>query len=293
MKISYRRLRYRAARTRLSDPILWMRHRGLNSRDVFLASYPRSGQHWSRFQLFEILMHGPADFDNLDSMIPPVGRHFQAPTIIPGGGRLIQTHQRWRREYKKAIFLVRDVRDIVLSDYAWDESLDLTKHHDVTSLEDYLLPWLRGATQTPGAGSWQEHLTSWLDSPLTNNGNLLVIRFEDMRRDTEDVLARMVEFLGVTVDRTQIRTAIANNSLESMRAKEDNSVKYNPNNVGRKLGEERRFIRKGSVGGWRQRLTDSQIQLVELYAGNGLRRLGYPTGRILDEATPVACAEAR
>src|SRR5580700_8773051 len=123
MMSTVRRLRYRAARTRVSVPLIWLRHRGLDPRDVFLTSYPRSGQHWTRFQLFEILTKRSADFDTLDSTIPKVGEHSKAPSILPGGGRLIQTHQLWRREYKRAILLVRDVRDVVLSDYSWDESL--------------------------------------------------------------------------------------------------------------------------------------------------------------------------
>jgi hypothetical protein len=283
MKFTLRRLRYRAARTWLSVPLIRQRHRGLDPRDVFLASYPRSGQHWTRFQLFEILTGRPPDFDTLDNTIPLVGRHKHAPSILPGGGRLIQTHQQWRREYKRAILLVRDVRDVVLSDYAWDESLDLAKYLDIRDLDEYLLPWLTGKTQTPGAGSWQDHLFSWLDSPLASNGNLLVIRYEDMRRNTEEALVHMVEFLDVTVRRAAIQDAISNNSLERMRAKEDASKKYDTRTLGRKSGEEHRFIRKGSVGGWKERLTDAQVQLVEQYAGKGLLRLGYQIGSPLSK----------
>jgi Sulfotransferase domain len=272
-----RRLRYKAARTRLSVPLIWLRHRGLDPRDVFLASYPRSGQHWTRFQLFEILMRRSPDFDSLDDTIPQTGLHGKAPSILPGGGRLIQTHQPWRREYKRAILLVRDVRDVVLSDYAWDESLGLNKHLDITGFDGYLVPWLKGETQTPGAGSWQNNVYSWLDSPLASNGNLLLIRFEDMRRNPEESLVRMVEFLGVPADLKSIRDAISNNSLEKMRAKEDSSKKYDAQNLGRKLGEEHRFVRKGSAGGWRDRLTDAQAQLIEKYAEKSLARLGYPT----------------
>lgn len=278
MNFTYRRLRYKAARTRLSVPLIWLRHQGLNSKDVFLASYPRSGQHWARFQLSEILTRQPAEFDTLDNIVPPVGRHHHAPSILPSGGRLIQTHQPWRREYKKAILLVRDVRDIVLSDYAWDESLNLTKNLDITNFDDYLVPWLMGKTQTPGGGSWQDNLDSWLDSPLASNGCLLVIRFEDMRQNTEEALGQMIKFLGVPPDRTLVRSAITNNSLDRMRAKEDASIKYNPQTLKRKSGEEHRFIRKGAVGGWRERLTDAQVNLIEKYAEKGLARLGYPVG---------------
>lgn len=274
MVSTLKRLRYRAARTRLNIPLIWLRHRGLDPADVFLASYPRSGQHWIRFQLFEILTNQSADFDTLDNTIPKVGEHGTAPSILPSGGRLIQTHQPWRKEYKQAILLVRDVRDVVLSDYAWDESLNLTKHYDITTFDDYLLPWLKGRVQT--MGNWQDHTHSWLDSPLAKNGNLLLLRFEDIRRNTEDALVRIVEFLGLPADLDVIRNAVANNTVERMRAKEDASKKYDPRRLGRRSGEEHRFIRKGSVGGWRDRLTEAQVQLIEQYAGSALARLGYP-----------------
>jgi aryl sulfotransferase len=162
----------------------------------------------------------------------------------------------------------------LLSDYAWEGSLGLTAHFDITNLDEYLLPWLKGKVQI--MGSWQNHTHSWLDSPLARNGDLLSIRFEDMRRDTEGALAKMVEFLGLSADRELIREVIRNNSLENMRLKEDRSTKYDVNRLGRRSGEEHRFVRKGSVGGWRERLTPAQVQLIEEYTADALSRLGYP-----------------
>jgi hypothetical protein len=276
-----KRIRYRASKTHLYRPIIWLRHRGLDARDVFLASYPRSGQHWVRFQLFELLMRQSAEFDSLDSTIPKVGEHGESPSILPSGGRLIQTHEPWRTEYRRAIYLVRDVRDVLLSDYAWEESLGLTKHFDINNLDEYLLPWLKGKVQI--MGSWQRHTHSWLNSPLARSGDLLAIRFEDLRRDTEGALAQMVEFLGLRPDRELIREVIRNNSLENMRLKEDRSKKYDAKRLGRQSGEEHRFVRKGSVGGWRERLTDSQIRIIEQYTADALSRVGYP---IVTASTP-------
>src|SRR2546426_957477 len=154
--LSFRRLRYRAARTRLNVPLIWLRHRGLDSADVFLASYPRSGQHWTRFQLFEIMNHACADFESVDHVIPRIGAHGAAPAILPSRGRLVQTHQPWRKEYQRAIYLVRDVRDVVLSVYAGEESLGLTRYFDITNFDGYLLPWLQGKLQI--MGNWRNHV---------------------------------------------------------------------------------------------------------------------------------------
>lgn len=290
MASRFRKFRYRAARSWLSTPIMWFRHLGLDSRDVLLASYPRSGQHWTRFQLFEMLTAKSADFDTLDSTIPKLGEHGKAPSILPSGGRLIQTHQPWRKQYRRAIYLVRDVRDVVLSDYAWDESLNLIECLDIHNFDEYLVPWLRGKTQTPGAGSWQDHTHSWLDSPLAKNGDLLLIKFEDLRRNTEDGISKMADFLGVCIDREGIRSVIENSSVDKMRAKEDASKKYDAQLLGRQPGEEHRFVRKGSVGGWRERLTEAQLRIIDEFAGSALARLGYPTGDALFSRQTVPSA---
>jgi hypothetical protein len=77
----------------------------------------------------------------------------------------------------------------------------------------------------------------------------------------------MMDFLQVPVERETIRRAVANNSVEKMRDKE----KVNP----QKASAKGRFIRSGAVGGWRERFTETQAELVEKYAGNLLARLGF------------------
>jgi len=44
-------------------------------------------------------------------------------------------------------------------------------------------------------------------------------------------------------------------------------------------------VHRGSVGGWRERLTEEQIRLVDRYAGRVLRMIGYPTGASLAKRT--------
>jgi hypothetical protein len=141
---------------------------------------------------------------------------------------------------------------------------------------------------------------SWLNCPLAKNGNLLVVRYEDLRRDTETGLLEMLEFLGINGDRDRIRRAIENNSLRNMREKEEKAknsgaplVKgtlLRKHNVNR---EDARFVRTGSVGGWREKLSDSQIDMVTRYAGEALLRAGYPAGLAMPVQGEEVAAEVR
>jgi len=56
-------------------------------------------------------------------------------------------------------------------------------------------------------------------------------------------------------------------------------------------GEEGRWVGKGAVHGWRQKMTEQQLQIIDEVAGDMLDRLGYARGtdhRI--EATPAISA---
>jgi hypothetical protein len=263
----FRRLRHRASHCKVRVPLIWLRHRGLDSSDVFLASYPRSGNTWLRFLMMEILSGEAAEFDNVNRLIPEIGIHGKTPALLLDGGRLIKTHERYRSEYKRAVYLYRDVRGVLLSNYSRTKQLGLVD----LDLDTFTAGFLRG--QNSGIGTWQNHIVSWLDSPLANRGDLLLVRFEDMRENPEQLLASIAHFLGVAADRSRIQRAIANNTVARMRDKENRSRK-----LPKSTQEQGRFVREGAVSGWRARLTDHQLRMIDQYAGGVLQRLGYPLG---------------
>jgi hypothetical protein len=136
-------------------------------------------------------------------------------------------------------------------------------------------------------GSWQEHTQTWLESPLAKNGGLLVVRYEDLRQNSEQVLGQLLHFLGVAPDFRIIRKAIENNSLQQMRAKEDKARRAGEQSVllasHKSTGEEGRFVRKGAVGGWRGKLSDAQVKIIDQYAGDVLATLGYESGLVEEQ----------
>lgn len=266
MSLAFKRFRHKAARTRFRAPLIWLRNCGLDSSDVFLASYPRSGSTWTRFVLYEILTGESSSFDNVNRGIPENGIQWLAKPLLPGEGRLIKTHEPYRPEYGRAVYLVRDMRDVIFSQYSREKELGIL----YDDFDGYLSKFLRG--KISGFGAWQKHIDSWLESPLPRRGDMLLLRFEDLRKDMEGAMGQMLDFFGVEVRPEVIRAAIANNTLDRMREKEIQSATLHQ----AKGGEEGRFVRKGSVGGWRERLTDEQLQVIDEFAGDAFRRMGYP-----------------
>jgi Sulfotransferase domain len=266
---SYRRLRYELSKTWARTPLLRLRHRGFRETDVFFAAYPRSGSTWSTFTLFEILTHQEASFDAVHTVFRGVGTHSVGSPILPGGGRLIGTHESYRAEYKKAVYLVRDARDVLLSEYAYLKALGRFRGE----LEEFVGAFVRGKVN--GFGAWQLHVASWLNSPIAGTSSMLLVRFEDLRSNPEMVFRGIGEFLGMEVEAETVKKAIANNSLEQMRAKEDRSPQ--------RVSARGRFVRSGSTQKWRTELSPRQLQMVEQAAGDSLRRIGYPIGSLSRE----------
>lgn len=261
-------LRARVGRAGVHRPVGWLRNFGLDSNDVLLASYGRSGNTLLRFILAEILSGIPATFENIQRLVPEVGLQYHTYPILPGGGRLIKTHEPYCRQYKRAIYIIRDPRDVVLSGLVRETALGCI-HPKYTQLDDYIRPFLEGKLSF--WGPWASHVEGWTNSPLGKGGDLLVLRFEDMRRDIEGSIARSLQFLGAEADGNAIQAAIRNNSVESMRAKEERSRLA-------KIAGDGRQVNRGDVLGWRGKMTAHQILLVDACAGHILDRFGYPRG---------------
>jgi hypothetical protein len=280
----WRRVRFRISETKVRAPIVYYRHRDFRPADVFLASYPRSGSTWLRFMLYEMITGDPSTFGNVNSAFRVVGEHFGAAGLLPTQGRLIGTHEQYRPAYHKVLYLVRDVRDVVLSQFPREKEMGVA----AKTFDDYLYQLMTGRKRH---GSWHQHVLSYLDSDTATRGEFLLIKFEDMRRDTEQTFKRILDFLGMQIDRHVILHAIESNSLQSMRTKEDqlhSTTVRIPRHPHKGSHEEARFVRSGSVGSWREQLTAAQIALIQSFAGTALLRLGYPLCQATEDANPTS-----
>src|SRR5687768_1264987 len=93
---------------------IWWKTRGITPNDVMIVSYPRAGNLWLRYMLVTLLT-GDADIGKVTALAPGLWNLRNPPPLIPGGGRIIKTHEPHNRVYRRAIHLVRDPRDAAVS----------------------------------------------------------------------------------------------------------------------------------------------------------------------------------
>ncbi len=240
----------------------------MSRRDAFLVSYPKSGNTWLKFMLTHLLSGREADFDNPARVIAEVGSHRSAPSVLPGGGRLIKSHEPYsgpqKRSYHRAIYLIRDGRDVAVSYYYTLIRRGLFQGDFGPFLELFL------AGGVDGYGPWHEHVESWLDSPLRQRGSLLVLRYEDVLAEPVDRLSEAMEFVGVPVDQARAEETVRAYSADRMRERERASEFHT-----KKKRKDIMFVRTASAGDWADTFSAEDTELFERVTGDLLERLGY------------------
>jgi hypothetical protein len=239
----------RRSRT-LRSAVVAYRHRGLREDDLFIASYPRSGNTWIRFVLAYLATGSQASFESIDRMFPYVGGHGTAPGLA-GGRRLIKTHEVYRPEYVHGVYLIRDVRDVLISWYRVNRA-------DPDNLEELDEFVARFATdQASPYGRWDEHVRSWQRAQASGLP-ITVQRFEGLQQRPAEVVSEIARVLGIPADDASVEEALERNNPAAMRRLEQEGADY----LRRAVGHRSKGVRQGAVGGWRELLTEKHLRVL-------------------------------
>lgn len=272
----------------------------------WLASYPRSGNTWLRLLVASCLAGGtPVDINRFkfaemrartrllfDDAIGVASASLDTETILRWRAEAIRT---WAAELdaachikthdartrsgdggavlipaevtRGAVYLVRDPRDVAIS-LARFLKIDVDRAIDLMGKPESMAD-LSGDRMRPLLpdywSSWSHNVESWLDwheiAPR-------LVRYEDLRREPEGVLADILTALGLSFPQGTIRAAVAAVDLGVLQDQERRSgfVEAPP---------RVRFFGAGAVGGWRDTLTPEQAQRIVDDHGRVMRRVGY------------------
>ena len=241
------------------------RHRGVKPADALLVSYPKSGNTWVKFMLAHALTGVPASFDATEEAIGTIGGDMDVPGLLPGGGRILKSHESFSagvRAPGPVVYVVRDGRDVAVSYY----QQSVRKGPDPGEFSSFLPRFAAG--ELDGYGPWGVHVTSWLDGRVARDERLLTIRYEDLLEDPTGGLQQTLEFLGVPVGADVVEAAVEANRFEEMRQRETVSAFHEQE--GKQF-----FVRRGIAGEWRETFSAADAALFDHAFGAVLERLGY------------------
>lgn len=239
-------------------------HRLISRRagDRYLVSYPRSGNTWMRTMLGVLL--NPAAEGNPDftrKHIPGVSIHNARKINQQETPRMIKSHTWYRPEISKAVYIIRDGRDVMVSLYHYY----ITRAGKQLPFMDFLDGYLKG-----GFGPlWHDNVTSWLTRGRERlQEDLLVISFEELKADTRQVLKSAATFLDLPHSDQELDQAIQAANIGRMREIEIERR-------GPIADQNASFYRGGKTGEWKAYFTPALESVYLQKAGDALHLAGY------------------
>ena len=241
--------------------------------DIFLVSYPRSGNTWARFLVGNLLNSSdPVTFANVERRVPTI--YAWPDRTLRSLPRILKSHECFDPRYPRVIYILRDPRDVAVSFYYY--LLKMRVLSNGYSMGDFVSRFIK-ADVVPYAdrmGCWEDHVLSWLRLRMGKPGFLL-IRYEDLVDNPAKELAKLAPLLGVDPTPEIIERAVSVCSAGNMRSLETKQSKDWL--LTKKSRQDIRFVREAKSGGWRDELSEASVQAIEHAWGPTMRELGYIT----------------
>ena len=247
----------------------WYAH---HKTQVYLISYPKCGRTWLRLMIGYALMRyfSLPEIESVLFLSPEFDWPKGVPrsTVIHDDRPMLKTPEeleksKERFRTKKESFLVRDPRDVIVSLY-YEKSMrsklwgnnpyEAREAGFEGSLEEFIHSRVGGfATLIAFYNIWAENQETPLD--------FLLVRYEDMKKDTAGELRRVLDFLGLDeISPEIIQAAVEYASFENMRAMEQQG-KFQTGILkpADPRSQETYKTRKGKVGGFAEELSKEEV----------------------------------
>jgi len=280
--------------------------------DIFLVSYPKSGNTWTRFLLGNVL--NPTEritFANVEHKVPDIHAQSKKGLLRTPRPRLIKSHECFDPRYRRVIYIVRDPRDVAVSAYHYDRKekniaddfpVDAYVNTRFLNTDEYFGTWGEHAGSwlanshnilkmsrlkndflgTPG--SWGKNVVSWLGA-CGDSGKFLLIRYEDLLERTQQEMTRVAEFLELQASPERIARAVELSSADNMRKLEvAQSSQWVTTRESRK---DILFVRSAKSGQWKQVLPPQSVAAIEAAWGPVMQLLGYTLSTQLAENNQI------
>ncbi len=216
--------------------------------DIYLVSYPKSGNTWLRYLFAYMITNNDnlITLDQLEYLVPDV---YVSKDIIDQkkSGRVIKTHDTFFEDFPRVVYIYRDYRDVILSYFHYQTSLKL--------FNGSFSEFIRSNQLHQPFGSWKAHLNKALKASALRPDTFLLLSYESLQNDFEKSLRRIAGFCSIPLnapfDLIQKKT-----KFESLKFIEETHGGW----FSRFSNEH--FFRKGEIGNWKSVISQPDLEFI-------------------------------
>jgi hypothetical protein len=237
--------------------------------DLFIVSYPRSGNTWARFLVGNLVSPDePITFANLEHRVPDIYQNSNDQLLRQTRPRVLKSHEYFDPRYKNLIYIVRDPRDVAVSYYHYHiKTRRIEEEHPV---DRFVARYVAG--ELDPFGSWGDNVGSWLGARAVTKGFLL-LRYEDLLLEPARELNRIATYMELPASTERLNQIVEMSSAGTMRRMEqDQSDSWRPMTKTRK---DKPFVRAAKAGIWRYELPVGAARQIEVAWKRQMKELEY------------------
>jgi estrone sulfotransferase len=229
--------------------------------DVFIASFPRSGNTWVRFLIANLLHPGELiSLRNIDSFVPDIHREARlADRLRPP--RFLKSHLAAFECFPRFVYVYRDGRDVAVSYYFYATQREWFR--------GAFSAFLRDSSLLAPPLNWVAHVEGALSEARQRPERVLLLSYEEMLAEPLGQLRRLAHFFQLPDDEELLASAVAKCSFARLRAVEKSHGPEMP-------GARHEFFRRGEPHQWETVFSQEDLAFFTARAGDLLARLGYP-----------------
>ncbi|KAM6405889.1 amine sulfotransferase-like [Pluvialis apricaria] len=234
----------------------------IKDSDIFIATYPKSGTVWTQNILSLIIHEGHRNgTENVETMerIPWLEYNIKKMDYakLPSP-RVLATHLPYylvprdlRKKKARIIYVARNPKDVMVSYYHFSKFIITME-----KIPDFNLFMERFLAGKVLASSWLDHVAGWYSH--AEDFNILFLTYEEMKKDLRSAVLKICDFIGKKLSEEEVDSVVRQATFENMRKDPRANYENLPDDIADK--DKGRFLRKGTVGDWKNIMTVAQSE---------------------------------